>query len=318
MAPKFSKMSASEQAARLHQRAVEVQTNASIKEVNDILKRWRDLAESTLKHLESLGAREAGGSSTIEKPKPSKPLAISDAGSLESTPQTSELSEELPMAKKGRLSIQDPIPRCYNQVQLLPPQYLVYLLSQMEPISLSEGQLRTSLCAGRSRHIPKQPLLEMFTALTGLRPSDELSPNMRVVVVLVEWVCEQNVSRRRLLREVRLPVQWPKDGIYIFWVEKSSAKSIAICRVTGARKDVPKEFLRQVKDANKIYISNNHDQTAAQLVDGGGFARCNLVALFPEMMESIVWRSGVSSAASGSGHVDADEQERGGGGALGH
>lgn len=69
------------------------------------------------------------------------------------------------------------IPRCYTMVLNIPAKYLYEAISNMGEISLSKNSMRG--ITGHGAKLPtKERLLEVFEALTGLEPEDNLEPEL--------------------------------------------------------------------------------------------------------------------------------------------
>ena len=106
------------------------------------------------------------------------------------------------------------IPRCHQSLDAVAPPYMMYILSQLEPSSLSLAALK-ALCTGRGKHIPKTAMVELITFSTGFDvEGGDFKQDLHYCPYLVYVLKQMMVMRDRPLRGILLPPNWPSIGIY--------------------------------------------------------------------------------------------------------
>ena len=145
----------SQRAEEMRQKAMALQNRGMQQELAQISKNRPDLVPLLLQHAYALGAPRnlEEGRMLADSPAKSQ-LALCDATAHD---------EEAPSSGSGykRGDVQPIIPRCFQDWGHCPPQYLLHILSEVEPISLGSGALR-QLCPTKSKHIPKVALNNLF------------------------------------------------------------------------------------------------------------------------------------------------------------
>ena len=258
---------------------------------------------STGKGTGSSPASNAGMALAVEPPSPFSHRTPTCGGA------TSDGGDEPCMGKSGssRWKIQDPIPRQYaSTVEGLPPQYLAYILSLVEKISLSMGNLNLLKAASKCRFIPKQLLVQLYEKTTGGSKDDPITAAMRSLDFFVECVRTKNVERGRPMAERILPVVDWTDPAYATYVlcdrtEKSCSVQNTILKQTCT---LPRAFLAAVKDTGRLYVDTPWSDRRATCVDAGGFGRFPLFELFKwhanDSEDDDVQADGKTSKGSGS------------------
>lgn len=174
---------------------------------------------------------------------------------------------------------------------MFPVHYITYLLKSLEPISLNEPQLKSRLCGLRPRHIPKPQLLDISQALTGLRPHDEVTSQMRSLKNFTAWGRRAEHRARPLAPRQDPPGPMAdRRHLPLDLAHRPGASNDPVRirnMISGVTSPLPPSFLENVADNASLYISLNHDQTGAVVADSKGYSRFNLAALFPDMMSTV-------------------------------
>lgn len=301
---------AQQKAARLHARALEVETNASIKEIMAALKARRDIVPSVVNYMKGLGVKfgtsnESPGST--EKQSQKTPKRELQSPVAPGAPQAEDQDEdvETPSKQARRGDVRPTIPRCYTSVGMVPPHYWLHILSEIEPVALSKSAL-LALRPPKSKHIPKAVLMEIVEHCFGFRADDEMTNDMHKLDKLLAHCKFENARRSRLCREMRLPPQWDRDGVYT--LKCSGSGNGLVVTVThkwkGLEIEAPAAFVSVVAEPSLLFVSRNHSEVDAQLLDPKGFGRWPLFAQFRAMEDGSAKSGFVTSSAAPAGSPD--------------
>ena len=129
--PPMQKATVDQQAARLRQRALDLQQKGMKDEMLAICKKRPDLVPLLLQHAYSLGAERARAADDMVVPMPSSPKGKTDNALVPISPQDNDAK---PTHKRGEVSTS--IPRCHQVWSTVPVQYLVHVMARAEPIAL--------------------------------------------------------------------------------------------------------------------------------------------------------------------------------------
>jgi hypothetical protein len=220
----------------------------------------------------------------MAKKRAKQDLSASSAGST--TYYSSPVGDAMSIASE---EIERPdIPRCYITVGSIPPKYLHDVISKVGEISLTKNALR-GLCNRGGKHPPKDRLLELFEALTGLEPEDSLQPAFHSIEKLVAAMKDRHTKMNRWARDLRLPATWRSDGIYELVVTDAESRHLNILhRPLNKYHTVNPKLLTSVKDINGMHIEKNFSERRAQLVDNNGAFKCLVVVLCPSVAQDFV------------------------------
>ena len=193
MAPKKSKLNVEEQAAKLNLRALALKNKGMKARIDSMLKGRPELHSTVIQHLVGMGCVDPGpgfceqaGSpgpaclplseealcahshghqkgigmerSLIPDCSPAKASASTSKTSAASAASGLELefsAEELELTKGTRNSkLEEWVPRCHQTYEAMTPVYFQYILSKLEPSSLSLAAQRGPREAGRRAGFP--------------------------------------------------------------------------------------------------------------------------------------------------------------------
>lgn len=292
------KKSAAEQVASLQKRAQQLEFKDKIEDINFYLEEMPWLSTSTLQHLQSLAAGKIPQKLQNKKntmlaicdgspggaPPPS-PVAAGSSGDVHVT-----AAEPSQQEHENRRQI----PRCYQDVRSIPPAYLVDVISEVEVISLSKNSLRGITTKG-AKYPPKERLLELFEAISGLAPEDYFPPWLHVVSVLVLHCKAYTLFFGRPFKELRLPMSWPADGFWGLQVKhKPPLLTFKFFEADRRSKPLPDKFLATVTDVTKLVVNFNFSVLRAVVADSEGFAKILCQLVFPEEVATIVVKEGTA------------------------
>lgn len=174
------------------------------------------------------------------------------------------------------------IPKCYTIVLNIPPKYLYEAISNMGEISLSKNSMRGM--TGHGAKLPtKERLLEVFEALTGLEPEDNLEPELHNMDNLAIAMKTRHHCMNRWARDLRFPATWRTDGIYSCRTE--TKKLYITHRPLNKEIEVTPSLLANVKDITGMYLDKNYSERRAQLTDVNGAFRMMVMVACPGMAE---------------------------------
>ena len=210
------------------------------------------------------------------------------------------LTDRPPLIPAGLEMTNMVLHRNYGQWQLIPPTYVKWLLSQLQPVAFSANNLK-SLCRKGQRQPPIDLMVELFEADTGVDPKTDL-PDDRRLGALLAFLCDLKANRGGPDRcgNLRLPAEWPSDGVW----HKCRVKNCLRLqnRFSGEYADF------EVKNLNvdAVKICCNQSENRAYLSDGAPklqnipiillVAQVNVVE--PDRSDATSTRSGASSGGS--------------------
>jgi hypothetical protein len=310
---KKMKLSASEQSAKLHARALALENQGKMDELKMVLKQRPDLLDTTLNHCKKLAGIAVMG-------PPSTPKKTGQPGSRDGTPGPSSSTPATPSSSAAGSQLGDDagddepgpaqsmnVPRCYTSIGMITPIYLTTFLAGVEPIALSKQNLG-NLSSKKSRHICKDRLMELVEFLTGLGPDADYHPDFHVMSKWVELAAGYNVSRGRPAKELQLPVTWASDGMFKWYMPSGDGAMVMVVHnITKVEREVTKGFWDVVKNPQALYIDKNYSEKNATLCEKDGFGRLPITTIFPEIIENDLMRWCAKHAGTGETEV-ADEE----------
>ena len=300
------KRSADEELARLRLRTAQLQMKQIRGDIMAYLDEFPELGPGCLKYLEDASggkqrkrkvkAEEDLDEGDLDDPKlyttpmPKKKAKQEFSASASSAGSPNHYSSPVGDAMSiASEEVERPdIPRCYITVFNIPPKYLHDVISKVGEISLTKNALR-GICNRGGKHPPKDRLLELFEALTGLEPEDSLQPAFHNIEKLVAAMKDRHMKMNRWARDLRLPATWRSDGIYELEVTDAEGKHLKILhRPLNKYYPVSPKLLTSVKDINGMHIEKNFSERRAQLVDNNGAFKCLVMVLCPSVVEDFV------------------------------
>lgn len=314
MAPKRPKVNVEEQATKLNLRALALKNKGMKQRIDQMLKDRPDLHSSVLQHLIGMGCADPGASGggkqtpaitpcppmlseealaahatspaqgnssgkALPAPSPSKGSAgtqCSGASSAASSEGLQLSEEEMALVKGSKNSkLEEWVPRCHMTYGAMTPVYFQYILSKLEPSSLSLAAQR-GLCSGKSKHVPKSSLVELFEFITGIAPDADLKPDMHYFPYLVSILQAASQKRGRPAQGMVLPPAWGVEGIYK--VTKEEGGLILHHKLLKEKACLPTDFASMVQ-AEDITFEKNYSESMATLVSG--YMRYSCILSFP-------------------------------------
>lgn len=222
----------SEEARRLQQRSLAMTRKAQLQWVGSVLSERLELVPSVIAHLKNCG---------VEKPAPGSCVKEEAPAPTTTTPCDADGDDETHMARpvttdahSDNTSCADPrtpgssvkssdadandstvcyIPRKYAAWDEVPPDYLITILSTIEPSSLSKAALRALVPPGK-KTVRREPLLEILEYTTGEDRAAPVRPSMRRMPDACATFAGMSLDRGRLARDIVLPIDWARRGLY--------------------------------------------------------------------------------------------------------
>lgn len=347
MPPRRSASEVEVAASKMQKAAYKMQSQASSRFVEETMKDKPDLVSSIVRHLKSLGVvekkakrgagavkNEMSGSEQedeedVDSVAPSccrkRKLKLSDTPSSESSATLDMVAS--PPAKATAVTkgqewqiVHDVLPKRYVNYTDIPPHYWKHMLTLLEPVSLSAGNIR-GLTGSQKKHVPKEPLQELATFMADLEMFQVVPAELRVISRLIQELKLRNEARGRRLMNVALPVNWEKDGHFSIHEDKGIVQlQWVTTNSTLEKRAVPDKVLRGTAFVALQLVMNWSMQSAAIFNGGTGqYTLCSLV--FPETLsyeadiehEDDKGRSEALSAElvqSGEGNLQADSFEQ--------
>lgn len=296
--PPKQRLSTDDRVARLIQTANKLKSKSLVDKIVKVLKSKPGLVASVIDHLADLGvkiqdgAKGASSSSTkrgrddddddcdptspdhktldtkrarsVASPgsAPSVSAAQSDAGA------TSVLSENDPSTSPGK--ILDFVPRKYDTIASLPPDYIRHILATLEPISMGYHTLE-GIAGARKKTISKPPLLALLEFATDVQPGQEIRPWMRKIADLELRLRERYIAKGRVARDLQMPPDYDMFGVYKISTKRRSTKTgiVIIHRAKKTEKELPAKSTKAFKNHQALFIEKNYSTMSATLREQG-------------------------------------------------
>lgn len=157
------------------------------------------------------------------------------------------------------------------------PDVLQYILSSVEPVSLSLNALR-GLLKGTQRKLPKGILLELHTFVFDCDDDVDWT-SFGTLGKVVEFLAALNVQNGRRARDLQIPFTWAESGIYAAFI--SDGKLHLKSKFSGATVPVSLPGFDKVADIDQVAISKNFSAKQAALCLVGKFATVPCMQLLP-------------------------------------
>jgi hypothetical protein len=261
--PMVASKTAVEQAQNYQRRARELIHKSERKAVDVLLAQQPHLAAPVLDHLASLGYKQHATTGAMKE----TPSAFKTA--------MAHRDENLKRLKNSPLRIDDDptvlqddiIPSKYYTLGSLSVNLIVdKLLSSLEPISLSKANLKVMVARGDVVG-NKSNLCKLLEYMTGVASDFQLHGSMRRWSCLLKFLSDSNMAKDRRAKELMLPHDWTKVGIYMLdiqgdnvWVTHSqSNKKVDFSHLVPA----------QVKDKTTLQIDCNWSDARVALTSKG-------------------------------------------------
>jgi hypothetical protein len=249
--PKAKRRSYSEEAERLQQRSLEVQTKGQIEWVMKSLKERRDLVASVVQHLEKCGVKRPAkfqykaeqkedASTQPAKKLKEEPSERGSAGLSDGRTENGEGAAEEEGDEDGGKSkeVLPFVPRKYSTWQDVPPHYLEELLACLEKVSCAKAALKGLVPKGK-KIVKAEPLLQIFELITGWDRAADIHPGDRNVELLKQKLTKVNMERGRLARDLEIPLNWVKSGIYTLTPVPGGCGLLVHSLVKAGKKEFP-------------------------------------------------------------------------------
>lgn len=175
------------------------------------------------------------------------------------------------------------IHRNFARWQDIPPQHIQEILRVAEPVALSVHNLKVLVKKG-CRVPPRWDLLELLEAMADIDPSSNIG-NTRRLKRLSREVSETNCRNGRRLREIQLPMDWPRDGLFEAGCKEPCL--MVTYRPTGAS-IVISERCATPETMKGIKIENNWSKMRAIITFANGSQHVNIALEFSKAGVSLV------------------------------
>jgi len=201
-----------------------------------------------------------------DAPAAASPLKkhVTEPSSLEIRPSAPDESTDFGKACKtmrvlytAGIDAQVELHRNYKTWGQIPPKFLRQMLHLCEPISL-HSRLLLGLCVKGQREVPKAPLLEILERMAAI-DSNSLIGEQTLLWQLSVFLNERNVLQGRPCKDLQLPADWSKDGV---WELVKLASGCAVSRKGSKIPGVAHPDLADVDFAD-LYLEANHSEARA-------------------------------------------------------
>jgi len=201
-----------------------------------------------------------------DAPAAASPLKkhVTEPSSLEIRPSAPDESTDFGKACKtmrvlytAGIDTQVELHRNYKTWGQIPPKFLRQMLHLCEPISL-HSRLLLGLCVKGQREVPKAPLLEILERMAAI-DSNSLIGEQTLLWQLSVFLNERNVLQGRPCKDLQLPADWSKDGVW------ELVKLASGCAVSRKGSNIPPVAHPDVADVDfaDLYLEANHSEAKA-------------------------------------------------------
>lgn len=307
----------SEQAFRLKQRALAIEYAEDRRTLNHWLDHFPELTPEALNHVKQrangrqpppLPSKAKGnpaedvtrGSAFTERDDDSESENLDEAATMASKRQRTSharsvagsivpASSAAALASPKSDSSDDPfrIPRCSTRFRMITPETFLLIFSSVESISLSKYAVKP-LCAKGAKVPAKPKLLEINEFLTGMCEEDHLPPALHDVVLYIRLTKERQEKMNRLAREMALPPDWRRDGIYSITCEGDNMSYFLTHRGLNKKEAIPNAVMAAFEKPETIYVDKNFSERRAELCDSSGFTRQLIHLTFPSFAKAFI------------------------------
>jgi hypothetical protein len=305
MPPKGAKrQSASEQIARLQQRAMKLGVKANIEWFHQVFKLRPELVASVVDHLVALGVPRPEEATSVGGRSSSGSVSLPRGGSVQSLGSTlsvcSEEGERPESPPEGEAEDMDdskvpvdPVPRKYQSFERLPQHYILKFLAWMEPVACS-GRALAGLAPGKGKKLPKAELDKLFVYMTDIEMGSKILPDQRSHSAMQAFLVAKNADAGRRMRDVVVPVDWTVHGHYSIEV---CADGVWVCHRFTKLRAKCEELTGEVPEA--VLIEHNWSRESAVItMENSGF-RLVCATLLAACCKT--WRRGDQAGNRGQG-----------------
>ena len=308
MAPKAKRTAAEaralaeEEVAKMLQRARALTFRSQCNDIRQAMKSYPELAPSVISHLTSLGVdwTKVGCPQDAKKEMPLLAAAVgaaesgSDQGSMHDESTGSVKSRPEDYADESFMDAKnDALPGCYTEVRILSVRVMKAYLKMAEPVVFSDHAVRALAPMGK-KVIPKQLMLEMWEFVFGQASDEAIAAAWHVPGAYAKHLSKLSESRGRLSRDLVLPPNWPRDGIYQLRAEGSTMYLES--RLLKLEVPIPQKYLEEVDHAT-VHLQVNFSERSAIVADASGRLRRQASILMLEG-QSLVNQGGSQSAGA--------------------
>ncbi len=273
-----------EEVQDLQRRAQEKRNKAAYSETMAILRKFPHAAESALTHLQGLGFHM--DAVQAQAPKSRQAQSVEDRV-LSKKASSESLHPSLPDHCKA-MSADVLVPTRFDTLDALTvPLLQAHCLTAVEPTTLSASNLRSMTLSGKIDST-KQEFLRLTEYASGQDKAMHIVGNLRVWSAFKEFMQTQSIWRGRRCNDLRLPVDWPNEGVYSH-VEVKGKLCIQIRR-TEVKKAIPTNKLPLSFSMGDVRIHYNWSETKAAVyfASGSDEVPFKVAELFPTEEDHIL------------------------------
>ena len=260
-----------QKAERLDRKALELRHRDKRLAVQALMLKQPDAVPKIVDYLMSIGLWQGNGQplaiegdsgkEVLSTPVKAKPAAKACAGKghEEETAKDDMGSQKVPMQ----------IHKNFSKMENMPLVHLRAWLTAMEPVALSEAQLKVLVKRG-SCDASRHSLTELLEYTTNLDPSAPLFAEGRDEETLskfTEQLLQLNASMGRRARDLQLPANWSRDGFY--HVKVIDGKAFLWHRLKDTYAP-PTGFLEQPANLQGVTVELNFSENRACIKTGSG------------------------------------------------
>ena len=288
MAPKMRKSAAEaraqaeEEVAKMLARARDLQFRSQCNDIKMAMKSYPELSPSAIAHLTSLGVdwgRVGCPQGSLRKSE--LPLLAAVVGATSEGNQSSSGSvhdDSMGSAKShcGEFedeaftdASKDALPSCYTEVRILSVRVMKSYLKMSEPVVFSDHAVRALAPMGK-KVVAKQTMLELWEFVFGQASDEAIAAAWHAPGAYAKHLEKLNGARGRLARDMVLPPNWPKDGIY--QLRSEGGKLHLQSRLLNIEVPIPLKYLEEV-DLATVRVQVNFSERSAIVADASGRLR---------------------------------------------
>lgn len=189
------------------------------KAVDALLAQHPHLAAAVLDHLASLGYKKDGTIGPIKE----TPSAFTSAMQQRDEKLKQQRSEPLQIEDDPTVPQEDIIPsRYWTLASLSVNLFIEKVLPSLEPISVSKANLKVLIARGESVS-NKSNMCKLVEFMIGASGDFQLNGSMRRWSCLLKFLSDSNMDKGRRAKELMLPHDWTKAGIYMLDIQGDNA-----------------------------------------------------------------------------------------------
>ena len=135
-----------------------------------------------------------------------------------------------------------------------------------------------SLRRGKQK-IQKPVCHQIFEYVFGLSPDEAITAQWHAPGVFQGHLNSHNVARGRLGRDLELPPDWSRQGVYT--LRRDEGLIFVHSKLASGEKELSQHVLASI-DVGAVHARSNYSEKSAIIVDSSGILRVQAILLFPK------------------------------------